>query len=192
MCLSWLFFHHDTPRKLVLTIIRYRIHGGKHLAGWNVSGTPHPLPVSTSKHQEHLHGPDSDRDTVSPSHMFQVILCSPSTNTYIYLLRYFQPSPNALTPFSPVSSLNDPNFSTSCNGVSGNCANAWGLRIINSQNILVYGAGLYSFFNNYSTSKSSHPLQTNTMTRLLSTDADMYSLLNIRRWGELSVQDSLP
>lgn len=31
---------------------------------------------------------------------------------------------------------------------------AWGLRIIDSSKILVYGAGLYSFFDNYSTSCS--------------------------------------
>jgi glucan 1,3-beta-glucosidase len=52
-----------------------------------------------------------------------------------------------------VSSLNDPDFSTSCSGVSGNCADAWGLRVVNSQNILVYGAGIYSFFDDWSTSK---------------------------------------
>lgn len=31
---------------------------------------------------------------------------------------------------------------------------AWSLRIIDSTKILVYGAGLYSFFDNYSTSCS--------------------------------------
>jgi glucan 1,3-beta-glucosidase len=33
-------------------------------------------------------------------------------------------------------------------------ANAWGLRILSSSNILIYGAGLYSFFDNYSTTCS--------------------------------------
>lgn len=67
---------------------------------------------------------------------------------------YYQPNPLAPTPFSVVPSLNDPNFATSCSGQSGNCAEAWGLRIINSQNVLIYGAGHYSFFNNYDTSES--------------------------------------
>jgi len=67
---------------------------------------------------------------------------------------YYQPNPLAPTPFSVDSSLNDPNFATSCSGQSGNCAEAWGLRVINSKNVLVYGAGHYSFFNNYDTSKS--------------------------------------
>ncbi|KAJ4293965.1 hypothetical protein N0V88_005479 [Collariella sp. IMI 366227] len=66
---------------------------------------------------------------------------------------YFQPVPNALVP-SPVPSLNDPDFAASCAGVGGNCASAWGLRIINSRDVLVYGAGLYSFFDNYSTACS--------------------------------------
>ena len=70
---------------------------------------------------------------------------------------YYQPDPNALTPFSPVSSLNDPNFSTSCSGQSGNCAAAWGFRALGSSNLLIYGAGLYSFFNDYSTTCSNNP-----------------------------------
>jgi glucan 1,3-beta-glucosidase len=56
-----------------------------------------------------------------------------------------------------VSSLNDPDLSASCSGVSGNCADAWGLRILNSQNILIYGAGIYSFFDGYSTCEYLQP-----------------------------------
>ncbi|RDW84364.1 hypothetical protein BP6252_01954 [Coleophoma cylindrospora] len=67
---------------------------------------------------------------------------------------YYQPNPSAPAPFTVSSSLNDPDFATSCAGQSGNCANAWGLRIVNSKNILVYGAGLYSFFDNYKTTCS--------------------------------------
>jgi glucan 1,3-beta-glucosidase len=66
---------------------------------------------------------------------------------------YYQPSPPAPAPFTVNTALNDPDFSSSCNGQSGNCAEAWGLRVLNSKNILVYGAGLYSFFNNYDASK---------------------------------------
>jgi len=47
--------------------------------------------------------------------------------------------------------------------VSGNCPAAWGLRVLNSNNILIYGAGLYSFFSNYDTCKSP------TMTRSIET-----------------------
>ena len=51
--------------------------------------------------------------------------------------------------------LLDPDFEKDCNGVEGNCANAWGVRIIDSQDIFIYGAGTYSFFNNYDTCRPS-------------------------------------
>lgn len=70
--------------------------------------------------------------------------------------RYYQPIPDAIKPFPVNPDLQDPDFEKSCNGVEGNCANAWGVRIIDSQDIFIYGAGTYSFFNNYDTSKLSH------------------------------------
>jgi glucan 1,3-beta-glucosidase len=70
---------------------------------------------------------------------------------------YYQPSPEATTPFPPVVSRNDPDFSVFCAGKAANCYDAWGLRILNSVNVLVYGAGLYSFFDNYSTSTFTLP-----------------------------------
>jgi len=69
---------------------------------------------------------------------------------------YFQPDPNALTPFPPVASRNDPDFATFCAGKAANCYEAWALRILNSQNVQIYGAGLYSFFSNYDTTCSDH------------------------------------
>jgi len=50
-----------------------------------------------------------------------------------------------------VASLNDPDIAASSRGIAGNSAEGWGLRVVNSQNILIYGAGLYSFFDNYNT-----------------------------------------
>lgn len=68
---------------------------------------------------------------------------------------YYQPNPSAQSPFPVNPSLQDPNFGTSCPaGSPANCALAWGLRVVASTNIFVYGAGLYSFFNNYSISCS--------------------------------------
>ncbi|EHK19381.1 glycoside hydrolase family 55 protein [Trichoderma virens Gv29-8] len=61
---------------------------------------------------------------------------------------YYQPNPNAPTPFAVNTALNDPDFATSCAGKSGRCADAWGLRILSSKNVLIYAAGLYSFFEN--------------------------------------------
>ncbi|CAK7562702.1 MAG: hypothetical protein SEPTF4163_000554 [Sporothrix epigloea] len=59
---------------------------------------------------------------------------------------YFQGNPDANTPYASQVSLADPSFD-SCSGAT--CARAWGLRIVNSTDIFVYGAGLYSFFDNY-------------------------------------------
>ena len=57
---------------------------------------------------------------------------------------YYQPNPDAShLPFSPIRSAPyyDPILAK---GESG-----WGLRVVNSHDILIYGAGLYSFFDNY-------------------------------------------
>ncbi|KAK5017179.1 hypothetical protein LTR39_001690, partial [Cryomyces antarcticus] len=58
---------------------------------------------------------------------------------------YFQANPAAPTPFTPCATYADPEFHDG--NPTGN--KAWGLRIVNSNNVLVYGAGLYSFFDNY-------------------------------------------
>ncbi|KAI0744238.1 beta-1,3-glucanase [Daedaleopsis nitida] len=53
---------------------------------------------------------------------------------------YFQPSPVPPAPFVLNSAYKDPTPGPGA---------AWALTVTNSQNILVYGAGLYSFFQNY-------------------------------------------
>lgn len=77
-----------------------------------------------------------------------------TTNVYMGVIQtetpYYQPNPPATTPFTVYAGITDPTFTTSS---SGNSANAWGLRIVNSTNIYTYGAGLYSFFDNYSTGR---------------------------------------
>lgn len=93
---------------------------------------------------------------------------------------YYQPSPAAPTPFTVNTALNDPDFATSCSGQSGNCASAWGLRVLDSSNILIYGAGLYSFFDNYSTTCSNgggaENCQTNIADIESSTNVNIYNL----------------
>lgn len=61
---------------------------------------------------------------------------------------YYQPAPLANVPYPVISSLADPTFSNCASG-SLTCAMAWGLRVLNSNNVFVYGAGLYNFFSNY-------------------------------------------
>ncbi|KAF2125602.1 glycoside hydrolase family 55 protein [Dothidotthia symphoricarpi CBS 119687] len=59
---------------------------------------------------------------------------------------YFQPAPNALQPFPIGKFPADPNFKDCVNET---CKESWGLRIIDSRNVFIYSAGMYSFFNNY-------------------------------------------
>lgn len=81
---------------------------------------------------------------------------------------YYQPNPSAPIPFVLNTVLSDPNFDVSCAGQSGNCRSGWGLRVIGSSNILVYGAGLYSFFDNYSTTCSNNHGPENCQNNILS------------------------
>ncbi|GLB43041.1 putative glycoside hydrolase family 55 protein [Lyophyllum shimeji] len=55
---------------------------------------------------------------------------------------YYQPNPAAPSPFSVNSAWKDPSFPS---GLSS----AWALTVTSSTDIIVFGAGLYSFFTNY-------------------------------------------
>ncbi|KAH8600599.1 pectin lyase fold/virulence factor [Bisporella sp. PMI_857] len=70
---------------------------------------------------------------------------------------YYQPNPQAPHP-SPCAA----------SGIGGNCRSAWGLRIVGSQDILAYGAGLYSFFDNWSTTCSNNPGPENCQANIFS------------------------
>lgn len=60
---------------------------------------------------------------------------------------YYQPNPNALTPFEAgVSGFpGDPTFDDCYDDL---CRSAWALRVINSTDVVIYSAGFYSFFQN--------------------------------------------
>ncbi|KAG8930571.1 hypothetical protein FRC02_004034 [Tulasnella sp. 418] len=68
-----------------------------------------------------------------------------SKNVYAGLIQtetpYYQPNPKAPAPFTINSAYHDPTFT---NGPS-----AWSTYIKNSDHIYIYGAGHYSFFDNY-------------------------------------------
>ncbi|KAF2672788.1 pectin lyase-like protein [Microthyrium microscopicum] len=70
-----------------------------------------------------------------------------AANVYMSVIQsetpYFQTNPAAPAPFKVQAT--DPQFT----GVSNADNKAWGLRIVNSSDVLVFGAGLYSFFENY-------------------------------------------
>ncbi|EAQ91543.1 hypothetical protein CHGG_03478 [Chaetomium globosum CBS 148.51] len=63
---------------------------------------------------------------------------------------YYQPNPDSTEPFPPNPKFADPDFATSCaDDTTGTCKRAWGVRAVDSKDIFIYGAGLYSFFDNY-------------------------------------------
>jgi glucan 1,3-beta-glucosidase len=69
---------------------------------------------------------------------------------------YYQPNPDVQKPFARVAAYKDPDFDSFCASHKGPNCDGWGLRIVDSSDILVYGAGLYSFFNNWDTTCSNN------------------------------------
>ncbi|PSS03376.1 exo-beta-1,3-glucanase-like protein [Coniella lustricola] len=103
---------------------------------------------------------------------------------------YFQPLPNALVPFTANATLQDPTFD--CDGVSGNCDEAWGLRILSSSDIFIYGANHYSWFNNYEQDCSTFATNENCQARIIRlqgtlSNINMYSVNTI---GSTSMIDN--
>lgn len=67
---------------------------------------------------------------------------------------YWQPTPDAKTQPYPINpALNDPDYNVLC--PAGQTCDAFGLRVLNSQNVLLYGAGFYSFYRSDDVSCSS-------------------------------------
>ncbi|KAH7329285.1 LysM domain protein [Stachybotrys elegans] len=63
---------------------------------------------------------------------------------------YYQPVPAAPTPFTPGAFPDDPTFANCKTGQEKGCGSSWGLRIIDSSAIYMLGAGIYSWFYDYS------------------------------------------
>ncbi|KAI2642673.1 glycoside hydrolase family 55 protein [Xylaria nigripes] len=78
---------------------------------------------------------------------------SNARNTFIGIAQtetaYMQGNPDATQGVTVMEGYYDPDFKETCNGSSDTCARTWGMRITNSSDIFVLGAGMYSFFNNY-------------------------------------------
>ncbi|PBK83740.1 exo-beta-1,3-glucanase [Armillaria gallica] len=98
---------------------------------------------------------------------------------------YYQPVPPAPGPFGIHDGYNDPIFDS-------NTTSAWALRVESSHDIFIFGAALYSFFNNYSQS-----CLTTTSCQLqivdISSDSDvcMASLSTVGATYQVSV-DQMP
>ncbi|KAJ6099792.1 hypothetical protein N7467_001327 [Penicillium canescens] len=103
---------------------------------------------------------------------------------------YYQPNPLATTPFPVVSSIHDPNFTTSCAGKGKYCAEGWGLRVLDSTGIFVYGAGLYSFFDNNDASCSAQDSGRSCQNSIFSLEgSSSVSIYNLNTVGSASMVD---
>lgn len=98
---------------------------------------------------------------------------------------YFQPLPGAPAPFgaAAASMSNDPDFS-SCNLTASSddeqCLYSWGLRIVDSSNVIIHGAGLYSFFNDYyQDCDDTHNCQERVLEVTGSTGVVIYNLFTV-------------
>ena len=100
-------------------------------------------------------------------------------NVYMGIIQsetpYMQSNPNALNGgFTPSTTYFDPDFAD-C--TTDSCRKAWGLRVFASSDILVYGAGLYSFFDNYAqTCLATESCQDNMVSVECSSDIFLWAL----------------
>ncbi|KAK0642444.1 Glucan 1 [Lasiodiplodia hormozganensis] len=98
---------------------------------------------------------------------------------------YYQPNPDAGAVFPVNTTMGDPVF-TAATTYNGDNKSGWGLRVVDSS-VLVYGAGLYSFFSNYSTTCSNAP-GGQCQTRIMSVEGNSYvSLFNLNTVGAKSM-----
>jgi len=88
---------------------------------------------------------------------------------------YYQPNPDALIPFPPVAAYSDPIFTAG--------ASAWGLRIVKSNPVFIYGAGLYSFFSNYNVHCSDQGNGETCQPRIFSIEQSIVLLYNLNTVG---------
>jgi len=98
---------------------------------------------------------------------------------------YFQPNPPPPGPlYTSLSEWKDPIF-TGCEKA------AWGLHVTRSRNILVFGAGLYSFFVNYDSTTCNRPDKINCQREILHVDGEsgmsVYSLVTVGVVHPLSI-----
>jgi len=92
---------------------------------------------------------------------------------------YFQPNPTSLAiSWLPTNSnYDDPSFSV-CSGSSSSvpCQEAWGLRVVNSQSVLVYSTGFYNFFNNYNQDCVNNNNCQQNMIEIVNSKVDMFAV----------------
>lgn len=99
---------------------------------------------------------------------------------------YMQSAPNALNGgFAPNPAFSDPDFSD-C--TTDSCKKTWGLRILGSEDIFMYGGGLYSFFDDYTqTCLETEDCQENMIDIQCSTGVYLYGFVTKASTNQLVV-----
>ncbi|KAH9857052.1 exo-beta-1,3-glucanase [Lenzites betulinus] len=123
--------------------------------------------------------------TASEHHTLYQYRLANAANHYMGLIQtetpYYQPDPAPPAPFSINSAFNDPSFP------SGQTS-AWAVSIANSQDITIFGAGLYSFFQNYAqTCLPSNTCQSQLFDIDTTSGVSVYSLSTVGVTWSLSV-----
>ncbi|KJA16119.1 glycoside hydrolase family 55 protein [Hypholoma sublateritium FD-334 SS-4] len=131
------------------------------------------------------HGPVWMIGTASEHHVIHQYNLVGARNHYMGLIQtespYFQPKPAAPTPFSINPIYHDPK------PYEGN-ASSWALAVSGSQGIIIFGAGLYSFFVNYSqTCEAIRNCQSQIVNLDSLSDIHIYSLSTVASEYQLSV-----
>ncbi|KAF9239592.1 glycoside hydrolase family 55 protein [Melanogaster broomeanus] len=111
-----------------------------------------------------------------------------ASNHYMGLIQtetaYFQPDPAPPTPFSISSTYNDPTYENGMNM-------GWALWVETSTNIIVFGAGHYSFFQNYGqTCLSNNTCQAQIVNTDSGSSITVYSLSTVGSTYQLSVLEN--
>jgi len=89
---------------------------------------------------------------------------------------YYQSAPDSLhSGFTPNAAFSDPDFAD-C--TDGNCKKTWGMRVLESTDVYMFGGGLYSFFDGYSqVCTETESCQTNMVELRCSSNVFLYGLV---------------
>jgi len=98
-------------------------------------------------------------------------------NVYMTVIQtetaYFQGNPDATVPFDTNPDFYDPDWAH-CD--SDRCRKTWGLRVVDSSDILFYGGGMYSFFENYTQECLDTEDCQENMVDIVNSDIKMYGV----------------
>ncbi|KAG9228891.1 glycoside hydrolase family 55 protein [Amylocarpus encephaloides] len=133
--------------------------------------------------------------TSSEHHVLYQYQLSNTKNVFASQLQtetaYYQPNSKAAHPVAPLRQWNDPIFPELCHISEASCHSGWGLRVLDSIDVSIYGAGLYSFFNNYSTECSKDNKNPKCQARIFGVDGRCASNINIYNLNTIGSQEMI-